>query len=413
MSSLEEYNKNKSNAPKPKGRKKRDHPTGFEPGYRIKGDKGEIVSEPQKESNINHYDDILKQLELDPKKYEVIEPVEVRSWDSPTDGGTRLFYYKARIQSLQPVSKGDPDYDALLKEVKKVKKPKKRAVDKGESIVFCWSDWQIGKPDGKGTEAIVDRLTRMIPDFITHVETLRASGKKIENLYILSLGDIIENCAGFYPNMTYGVELNLRDQVKVARRIMVKALTEWSPLFKNVVVCAIAGNHGENRDSGKTFTNFADNHDVAVVEQVQEILEQNPKAFGHVKFYIPEEELSATIEISGKIVGFAHGHQFRSGVSVKTGRFAFDKGIKWFAGQCMGREPIGDADLLVWGHFHHYIKYPNRGSWFIQAPSMDDGSKWFKDMTGDEAPPGQVSFTISSKDEGYFIRNEEYFPFNG
>ena len=72
MSSLEEYNKNKSNAPKPKGRKKRDHPTGFEPGYRIKGDKGEIVSEPQKESNINHYDDILKQLDLDPKKYEVI-----------------------------------------------------------------------------------------------------------------------------------------------------------------------------------------------------------------------------------------------------------------------------------------------------------------------------------------------------
>ena len=43
---------------------------------------------------------------------------------------------------------------------------------------------------------------------------------------------------------------------------------------------------------------------------------------------------------------------------------------------------------------------------------MDDGSKWFKDMTGDEAPPGQVSFTISSKSGGYFVRNEEYFPFN-
>ena len=51
------------------------------------------------------------------------------------------------------------------------------------------------------------------------------------------------------------------------------------------------------------------------------------KAYGHVKFLIPEDELSATVSVSGKIIGLAHGHQFRSGVSVKSGRFAFDKGI--------------------------------------------------------------------------------------
>lgn len=412
MQSLDDYNKNKSDIEIATRKSSNQHPKGFEPGYRLKGSKGEITSQPQDTNNIKVYDDILKQLELDPKKYEVIEPVEVRSWDSPVDGGKRLFYYKAKIQSRTKIKANDPDYDELLTEVKKYKKPKKLKFNSEDSIVFCWSDWQLGKPDGKGTKVIVERLNQMIPDFVDYVETLRKNGRKINNLYILSLGDIIENCSGHYPTQEWGGELNLRDQVKVARRIMVKALTEWSPLFKNVVVCAIAGNHGENRNNGKTFTDFADNHDVAVVEQVQEILEQNPKSFSHVKFYIPNDELSATVDISGKIVGFAHGHQFRSGISIKSGRFSLDKAIKWFAGQCMGRTPVGDADLLVWGHFHHHTKYPNRGRWFIQAPSIDDGSKWYKDMTGDDSPPAQISFIINGDSKGYFVQDEKFFPNN-
>jgi len=412
MSSLEDYNKNNSDLENARSSSKNKHPKGFEPGYKLKGNKGEITSEPQENSDIKKFDDILKQLDLDPKLYEVIEPVEVRTWDSPTNGGTRLFYYKARIQSRQQINSGDPDYDALLKIVKKAKKPKLPKVDKDDSIVFCWSDWQLGKPDGDGTTAIVERLNQMIPDFTDHIKKLRKEGKKIKNLYILSLGDIIENCSGHYDTQTFGVQLNLRDQVKVARRIMTKAIMEWAPLFDNVVISAIAGNHGENRNNGKSYTDFADNHDVAVVEQVQEILSVNKKAYGHVKFLIPEDELSATVNVSGKIIGLAHGHQFRSGVSVKSGRFAFDKGIRWFAGQCMGREPIGDADMLVWGHFHHFFVISNRGRWFMQCPSVDGGSEWFKDISGDWSPPAQVSFTVSSEDKMYFWENLKYFPYS-
>ncbi len=412
MSSLDEYNKNQSDLESKKKKYDNQHPKGWEPSYKLKGNKGEIISEPQTRNDINIYDDILTQLELDPQKYEVIEPVEVRSWDSPTDGGTRLFYYKAKIQSRTKINEDDPDYDLLLKEVKKAKKPKLPKVDKDDSIVFCWSDWQLGKPDGDGTVAIVERLNQMIPDFVDHVQKLRKNGKKIKNLYVISLGDIIENCNGHYDTQTFGVQLNLRDQVKVARRIMVKALTEWSPLFDNVVVCAIAGNHGENRNNGKSYTDFADNHDVAIVEQVQEIVSQNKKAFGHVSFYIPNSELSATVDVSGKVIGFAHGHQFRSGVSIKTGRYAFDKGIKWFAGQCMGKQPIGDSDMVVTGHFHHYFCISNHGRWFMQAPSIDGGSEWYKDISGDWSPPAQVSFTVSSEQKMYFWDNLKFFPYN-
>lgn len=411
MSSLDDFNKNQSDIENARKSNENKHPTGLEPGYKLKGPKGSITSKPQNTGDINEFDDILEELGLDPKIYEVIQPVEVRTWDSMVDGGTRLYYYKAKIQSKQPINDNDPDYDALLKEVKKVKKPKLPKVDKNDSVVVCWSDWQLGKPDGDGTEQIVERLNQMIPDFTHYVKELRKSGKKLKNLNILSLGDIIENCSGHYDTQTFGVQLNLRDQVKVARRIMVKAITEWSPYFDNVVITAIAGNHGENRNNGKTYTDFADNHDVAIFEQVQEILSQNPKAFGHVKFLIPESELSATVEISGKVVGLAHGHQFRSGVSLKSGKYAFDKGIRWFAGQCMGREPIGDSDLIVTGHFHHFFTISNRGRWFMQCPSVDGGSTWFKDISGDWSPPAQVVFTMSSEDKMYFWDNLKFLPY--
>ena len=410
MSSLEDYNKNKSDLGNAK-RKNNDTLKGYDPGYKLKGNEGEITSKPQTDGNITDFSHVLKELELDPKLYDVVEPVEVRSWDSMVDGGTRLFYYKAKIVSKKPRNPNDPDYDKLVAQVKKVKKPKLPKVDKNDSVIIAWSDWQLGKPDGDGTTAIVERLNQMIPDFKDYVLKLRKGGKKLKNLHIISLGDIIENCSGHYDTQTFGVQLNLRDQVKVARRIMVKAITEWAPLFDNVVISAIHGNHGENRNNGKTYTDFADNHDVAIVEQVQEILSQNQKAFKHVKFQIPESELSATVEVSGKIVGMVHGHQFRSGVSVKTGRYAFDKGIKWFAGQCMGREPIGDADLILSGHFHHYFCISNRGRWFMQAPSVDGGSEWFKDISGDWSPPAQVAFTVSSEDKMYFWDNLKFFPY--
>ena len=47
------------------------------------------------------------------------------------------------------------------------------------------------------------------------------------------------------------------------RSNLIKALKEWSPMFKNVVVACGPGNHGENRKNGKAYTTFGDNFDVA------------------------------------------------------------------------------------------------------------------------------------------------------
>ena len=373
------------------------HPKGWEPKFEHDGERGEIVSYPQESEKINDWSAILEELNLDPSKFDVVEPVQVRSWDSAIDGGKRMYYYRAAIVSKE-LKVNDLDYKKLVSDIRKFKKSQKpKTTTNQDSLVVCLSDWQMGKPDGDGTDGIVERASRMIPQVIEHAKNVNKLGAKIKNLYVLSLGDMIENCDGHYASQTYGVQLNKRDQSKVVRRLVTEALIEWAPHFENVVVAAVPGNHGENRNNGKSYTDLNDNEDVAIFERIADAFKLNKKAFGHIKFVLPDNDLCLTLDISGHSVGLVHGHQFRTG-----GRYSFQKALSWLSGQAMGKSDIGDVDLLISGHFHHYFCQPRGGRWFMQCPSLDGGSGWYTDTTGDHSGPGTLVFLISAEKKEYF-----------
>ena len=402
MTSLSEYAKTESGEKLKKKRKDREHPKGYEPHYELKGGKGTITSYPQDKSNITDWSDILKELNLDPDKFDVVEPVQVRSWDSAIDGGKRLYYYRATIVSKSIKTK-DTDLKQLKTEIKNIKKNvKPKKTSNKDSLVVCLSDWQMGKPDGDGSTGIVERAVKMIPEVLEYAKNVSKLGAKIKNLYVFSLGDMIENCDGFYDTQVFGVQLDKRTQSKVVRRIITDALVERAPHFENIVVAAVPGNHGENRKNGKSFTTLADNEDVAIFEEIADALALNKKSFGHIKFVLPKDnELSITLDVSGKTVGLVHGHQFRTG-----GKYSFNKAIQWLQGQSLGKFDIGDVDLLISGHFHHNFKAPRGNRWFIQCPSLDGGSEWYTNSTGDHSGPGTLVFTISAQKENYFIEYE-------
>ena len=399
MKKLSDYAKVESaNKLRAARRNDKQHPTGWEPKFEHNGEVGEMVSYPQESETISDWSEILKELNLDPNKFDVVEPVQVRSWDSAIDGGKRLYYYRATIVS-KTIKQNDTDFDKLVSDIKKFKKPlKPKKTTNEDSLVVCLSDWQMGKPDGDGTVGIVERATRMIPQVIEHAKNMNKLGAKIKNLYVLSLGDMIENCDGHYDTQLFGVQLNKRDQSKVVRRIVTEALIEWAPYFENIVVAAVPGNHGENRKNGKAYTSLGDNEDIAIFERIADAFKLNKKAFGHIKFVIPDNELTLTLNISGKSVGLVHGHQFRTG-----GRYSYQKALAWSGGQAMGKSDIGDVDLLISGHFHHFFKQPRGGRWFIQCPSLDGGSGWYTDTTGDHSGPGTLVFLISAHKKEYFV----------
>ena len=389
MSSLEDYAKSErafQNAKRLKG----NHPKGWEP--RIDTSKKEIVSKPQKKAGNpqdHRWDKYLEELGFNPDEFEIIEPFEIRSWDSNTENGKDTFYYyKAKIVSKYAVNDRDFDFKALLSEIKK-SKPKAQTIKGKSSMIVCLSDWQMGKRDGDGTKGIVARIEQMIPDVTARIKELRKSGVDLANLYVVGLGDIVEGCEGFYPMQEHSIEYDLRRQKMIARRLLVKSLKEWAPLFKNVVVACVPGNHGENRKNGKAFTTFCDNFDVAIFDEAAEIFQENP-AYKHVKFVIPENDLWLTLDVSGTIIGLAHGHQFRTG-----GRYSHQKAVAWLSGQAFGMTEMGDADILISGHFHHLFVVNEGKRTLMQCPSVDGGSEWFENMTGKSSYAGTLTFSIT------------------
>mgnify|MGYP003333935243 FL=1 len=389
MSSLEDYAKSErafQNAKRLKG----NHPKGWEP--RIDTSKKEIVSKPQKKAGNpqdHRWDKYLEELGFNPDEFEIIEPFEIRSWDSNTENGKDTFYYyKAKIISKHAVNDRDFDFKSLLSEIKK-SKPKPQTINGKSSMIVCLSDWQMGKRDGDGTKGIVERIEQMIPDVTARIKELRKSGVDLAHLYVVGLGDIVEGCEGFYPMQEHSVEYDLRRQKMIARRLLVKSLKAWAPLFKNVVVACVPGNHGENRKNGKAFTTFGDNFDVAIFDEAAEIFQENP-AYKHVKFVIPDNDLWLTLDVSGTIIGLAHGHQFRTG-----GRYSHQKAVAWLSGQAFGMTEMGDADILISGHFHHLFVVNEGKRTLMQCPSVDGGSEWFENMTGKSSYAGTLTFSIT------------------
>ena len=325
---------------------------------------------------------------MDPKDYHILDPVEVRSWDTNM-GNTveRLHYYKLKL--IRKIPENKDYYDDLIKEVK-THKPKKKVTNGDSTFVIALSDWQLGKSDGKGTKMITKRILTMIDDVTTQIDELKKSGEKIDELYIVGLGDIVEGCEGHYDMQTFSVDLDMRSQVRLAWQLLIKCLEAWSPLVNNITISCVPGNHGEVRRNGKAFTTFGDNWDVHVFEVLEAVLSQNKKAYGHVKFEIPNDELVMVTKIRGNKFVFAHGHQFRAG-----GTNSFDKQKKWLALQSLAKLPSDGCDVILSGHFHHLSVVQEYNTLFLQAPSMDGGSRWAENTHALVSDPGTLTFLVS------------------
>ena len=356
----------------------------WRPGIEWRGDDGTVTTSPIPGTDPPEWKAVLSVFELDPDQFEVIEPVLFNAWHGPSADGPVLYrQWKAKVIRRQ--AKEHVDIQSLIDEIRK-HKPAKRQPPTGDGA-FCvvLADWQIGK---EGTTGTVQRVLKAIDDVESRVKELRRLGRPLGALYVLWPGDSIEGCIGHYEMQTFGVELDRREQVKVTRRLLRDALIRWAKSFERVVVVAVGGNHGENRRDSKAYTTFGDNDDLAVVEQVAEVFAANPDAYGHVEFVIPKDHLTVTVECAGWILGITHGHVAReSGTAEQKLR-------RWYERMAGGRQPIGDADILVTGHYHHLRQADWGATMWLQAPALDSGSEWWRLIRGEASQAGVLTFAV-------------------
>jgi len=382
------------------------HLKGWEPGVEFDGEAGVISTGPRPvpgEPSGDEWRDLLAVWDLDPETFE-IDPnysPQFRAWDAnlgrdPDTGEAcvqRFFYYKANIR-LRARWYG-LDIDDLMAGLDSFRRPDLVLPDHPIGMVVPLSDWQIGKGDGDGVEGTVDRIVTAIHRIVDRIVEVRRQGWEIGCLYPIGMGDLVEQCFGNYPSQQFTTQLNRREQVRLTRRLVRDAVIEWSRHVPRLVSGGVGGNHGENRMSSggkaQAFTTPGDNDDVAVFEMVAESLAMNDDAFGHVHWVIPDESLTIVLDIFGTVVGFNHGHLARKGSTVQQ------KIDNWWRDMGHQEHRIGDAHVLVTGHYHHLSVIDHGPKVHVQCPSLDGGSTWFANVGGGRSAAGQVSFLVGDR----------------
>jgi hypothetical protein len=362
------------------------HPQGWEPGVEWNGKTGAITSTPTTERP--DWSALMEKWSLDPDVVEVLDDtVQMRSWDAFPGQGlppVTMFYYRASLKIKG--SQDGPDIDELLAVVNRRKAPKLPKGDGCGAFAVFPADLQAGK---QGTETMVDMYKASVETKVQDLRYLLRSKEPIDRILLAFMGDLVENCAGFYPQMTFTVEMDMREQRRLTRSLVLYTIDAFRPFGLPMVVPTLPGNHGENRnEAGKSFTTFGDNSDIEVVETVAEACSQNPGAYGHVSFVIPEQELSMSLDVAGVIVGLAHGHQAGKGVNP----MALIE--KWWTGQIKGQRPVGDAQLLITAHNHQPWIYTVGPRFMLGCPTVDAGSPWFEEAYGLATRSGLLSMVI-------------------
>jgi hypothetical protein len=359
---------------------RRAHPKGWEPG--IDTARGTLTVQAG-DTPPQDWSAIIRELGLDPEAWTVDEtqPVQVRTWDS---GDKRNFYYRATVIPAHAAAES-VDVDALIREVKRRKPGKPPADPLAErALVVALADWQAGKGDHGGVEALVERLLALKDAVPKRVRELAKQGKPVSHLYVIGMGDMVEGCDGHYAMQTSSVQLDRRQQVKLVRRMLVTMLTEWGKLPVKMVVGCVPGNHAENRKNGKAFTTFEDNDDLAVFEQAAEVL--GAAGFDAISFVIPDGDMTITLDVCGTVCSFAHGHQFRgSGIPL-------NKAKSWWKDKMASMHATGDARVLVFGHYHHLQVLQDGPRTIFGCPSNDGGSRWFEERGGPTTACGTLTF---------------------
>ena len=366
------------------GKHSEPSPRGWEPGIRYEADGSRVVTSgpiPETDSA----DESLQAMGVEiPDGYRA-RLVEVRhdpaAWTRAAQGEKAVTVPIVRCRWVIEPALRSIDLEDLLKRAK----PKKKQTpgDGRELFVFLAGDMQLGKPDGDGTKGTVERFYESLERSLDRYKKLKKAGKAGPVL-LAWVGDCIEGVNSQGGNLVGRLELTITEQVRVYRRLLLDQVQAFSDLTDELEVAAIGGNHDEAlRIGNQMASTYDDSWAVEAAAQVADVM----KAAGRdVVWYLPmRDQLHLTIDSCGSRIGLLHGHQTKG------------KMQQWLANKALSRDPIGTADLVLSGHYHHLrIEQMSELTW-IQTGSLDGGSVWFSHRGGVEAPPAAVTFLTADR----------------
>ena len=342
---------------------------------------GYLVSTPRKEGNTPDAVEILQEFDLNSDEWQV---TGMRKSKWQTFSGDWLEAYRVSVVPVGYVDAQDFDIEKLFDEMRKWRPLKSSGKTSGDgAFILAPSDQQIGKKaNGEGTPESIGRILALTEGAVWRIQELRKMGRNLGTGAMTLLGDHVEGNVSQNGRLQSpsASDLGQTEQVRVARRLVLSQIKNLAPLFDEFVVAVVNGNHDEV--TRQVIADPSDGWNVEIAAQVEDICAENP-ALQHIKFRYPQKDhQTLTVDIAGTLVGLFHGHQ--SGRDV----------TKYLSGQAAGQTSLGGADIWLSGHFHHFKVLDIGPRLWIQAPTTDPGSPWFRDRAGLESNPGLLTLVV-------------------
>lgn len=246
---------------------------------------------------------------------------------------------------------------------------------------------------------VKDTRRKATPTVTWTVESVEATGRVEETFccvvpttssFLLADGLLTSNCieglVSQHGRNIASLDMPITQQVRVYRRLMMHQIITLAPYAYNVLTVVVPGNHDQTtREQTMPHTDSWAIEGAAAAADYFKDREE----FQHLSWAFPEhDEAHIAVKIDPKLtLGFTHGHVTGSNPA---------KVIDFWKGQSHGRQPLGEADILVSAHWHHLrVEFTGGGRTWVQIPAMDGGSGWYRQKTGDDVPSGQITLDLT------------------
>jgi hypothetical protein len=357
----------------------------YRPGVEFDGSTGTATT-PGYQSEPENFDEFLADAGLDPRTIDVIPPVRTSRWQQQKDGEL-IWLTSYRFTFRQKTS--DVNLPLLLDEARKKLKPIKLGSPNERALVILWSDLQVGKTDYRGNSSHLLERIAIIQDRLLDL----VKREKPEKVLFVDTGDTVEN---FYNanaiQQAMTNDLSIMEQVDLATTLAYSTLKRLAQHVTDITYVSVGSNHCQFRMNGKTVGKPTDDWGVFIGRQIARLSQESGQNWRFIEPQPHEESLAVQVweDDQTHILGVVHGHQAARPDAMPD----------WWRKQSFGRQPVADATLLVHGHWHH-LRVTELGStpqgasrFMVMAPTMDNGSNWFRMRSGEDSIPGLATLIL-------------------
>jgi len=307
-------------------------------------------------------------------------------------GEVTRYSYKVSAVPLTPVEaalegQADLDLPTLYKEAQTRFTPSERAGTSDPALVVVWADIQVGKTGSRGgTPELIARVLEKKDKLGEYIYNNDLAG----DAFFLSVGDEVESFENT-PQQAFTNDLSFPDQLDLELTFELDFIRLLAEHSRSVTVAGCSSNHSRWRAGKNALGRPSDDYGIYIKKQLEKALRLNSD-YDKVTFQYPDEwDETMAVEVNGTRVGIAHGHQVNNPNAIE----------KWWTEQAFGQQATADADILLTGHFHTFRAQPmgrsaktGKNRWWLQAPTLDNGSDWFRNLRGSDSDPGLLVFTV-------------------